>query len=80
MTLARDSDFVKLCLEIPHDIEHVQVYIHKMAIRIGDAEFDAKISFADREEVPRLLGRMGIFQKFQVCFDEKTLMVHFIKN
>ena len=58
----------------------MKVYIHKMAIRIGDAEFDAKISFADREEVPRLLGRMGIFQKFQVCFDEKTLMVHFIKN
>ena len=23
MTLAHDSDFVKLCLEIPHDIEHV---------------------------------------------------------
>jgi len=24
MTLAHDSDFVKLCLEIPHDIEHVR--------------------------------------------------------
>ena len=29
MTLAHDSDFVKLCLEIPHDIEHVQNYADK---------------------------------------------------
>ena len=32
MTLAHDSDFVKLCLEIPHDIEHVRIYPNEVLI------------------------------------------------
>jgi len=47
-------------------------------MRIGDEVFNAMVGFADREEVPRLLGRMSVFSKFQVCFDEKNLTVHFI--
>ena len=44
MTVAHDSDFVKLCLEIPHDIEHVPEVIEKLEnIRI------ALVKSGDRE-------------------------------
>jgi len=58
----------------------MKVYIHEIPVRIGDIEFNARIGFADREEVPRLLGRKSVFQEFQVCFDDKRLMVHFIRD
>ncbi len=58
----------------------MKVYVHAILMRIGEEEFETRIGFAEREEVPRLLGRMNIFPKFQICFDEKELKVHFIKD
>ncbi len=58
----------------------MKVYIHEIPMRIGDFELSTKVGFADREEVPRLLGRKSVFPEFQVCFDEKKLMVHFIRD
>ena len=56
----------------------VRIFIHDIQMRIGNEIFNAKVGFADREGVPRLLGRIGVFSRFQVCFDEKNLNVHFI--
>ncbi|RZN66502.1 MAG: hypothetical protein EF807_08385 [Candidatus Methanolliviera hydrocarbonicum] len=58
----------------------LRIFMHDIPMKIGEDVFNAKVGFADREEVPRLLGRMGIFKRYEVCFDEKDLIVHFIKE
>ncbi len=58
----------------------VRIFVHKIPMRIGEDIFEAKVGFADREEVPRLLGRLSIFPRFQICFDEKDYVVHFNKE
>ncbi|MFQ6056310.1 MAG: hypothetical protein ACE5J3_10065 [Methanosarcinales archaeon] len=57
----------------------VRIFVHEIQMKIGEDVFDVKVGFADSEEVPRLLGRFSIFPKFLICFDEKDLIVHFIK-
>jgi len=38
---------------------------------------DASVSFADSNEVPRLLGRADIFKRFRITFDEANLQTIF---
>ena len=57
-------------LEIP-------AYVREVFIRIGDKEFDARIAFADSDEVPRVLGRSEIFKRFRIIFDEVNLRTIF---
>ncbi|HID27954.1 MAG TPA: hypothetical protein EYP22_09115 [Methanosarcinales archaeon] len=49
----------------------VRIFVHEIQMKIGEDIFDVKVGFADSEEVPRLLGRLSIFPKFLICFDEK---------
>ncbi len=58
----------------------IRIFIHEIPMRIGDEVFNARVGFADKEEVPRLLGRIGVFSKFQICFDENNLSVYFAAN
>lgn len=55
----------------------LRIFIHEVPMRVGEEVLNTKVGFADKEEVPRLLGRISIFSKFQICFDEKNLNVHF---
>lgn len=55
----------------------IPAYVHKVFIRIGDEEFDARIAFADSDEVPRVLGRSEIFKRFRIIFDEVNLRTIF---
>ncbi|MFO7966402.1 MAG: hypothetical protein R6U44_02255 [Archaeoglobaceae archaeon] len=50
----------------------VRIFIHEVPFRIGKEVFNARIGFADKEEVPRLLSRLDFFSEFQICFDEKN--------
>ncbi len=56
----------------------IRIFIHEVPFRIGKEVFNVRIGFADKEKVPRLLGRLDFFSEFQICFDEKNLNVHFI--
>lgn len=51
--------------------------MHEVSIRIGEVELDARIAFADSNEVPRVLGRSGIFKRFRITFDEDNLRTIF---
>ena len=51
----------------------IPAYIHKVKMKIGDTILDVKNSFADSDEVPRLLGRTNIFKHFKITFNESNL-------
>ena len=52
-------------------------YLHVVKMRVGDVAFDARVAFADSDEVPRLLGREDVFKRFRVTFDEADLQTVF---
>jgi hypothetical protein len=43
-------------------------YIHTVGIRIGEETFPARVAFTDGKNHKQLLGRLDIFNKFQMCF------------
>ncbi|MDA2936506.1 hypothetical protein MYX06_04790 [Patescibacteria group bacterium AH-259-L05] len=56
-------------------------YIIKTAkIYLGDAGIEARIAWALTEEAPPLLGRLDVFDKFRIVFDEKRKVVEFYPN
>ena len=55
----------------------VLAYLHEVMVKIGALEFPARIAFADLNEVPRIVGRLDIFRKFKVMFDEQNLQTTF---
>jgi len=52
-------------------------YIHNVKTKIGDTVMDVNVAFADSDEVPRLLGRAGVFNRFRITFDEANLQTIF---
>lgn len=56
----------------------IRVYLHKLKARLGEEKFEARIAFAQRENVPPLLGRTDIFDHFKVCYNNKNLETTFI--
>jgi len=55
----------------------IRVYVHKLNAQLGKEKFEARIAFAQRENVPPLLGRTDIFNHFKVCYDHKHLETTF---
>lgn len=52
-------------------------YIHNVKMRIGETVFNVEVAFVDSDEVPRLLGRKGVFERFKIAFDEANLQAVF---
>ena len=50
----------------------------EMVIRIGGIEFPAPIAFAETDDVEPLLGREGVFTRFDVNFKQRSLTGEFI--
>src|SRR5262245_35993668 len=45
-------------------------HIHELAVRLSDGlEFTAPFAIAEAEDVPNLLGRKGLFERFAISFD-----------
>ncbi|RMF74061.1 MAG: hypothetical protein D6744_14975 [Planctomycetota bacterium] len=45
-------------------------FVHQLSARVGDVPaFPLRIAFAEREEVPNLLGRLDVLDRFQLDFD-----------
>jgi len=62
------------------DGSFIPVYFHKVAMKIGDIEFESEVGFSERLGVGfNLLGRNDIFEIFKVCFSDKEKRVSFIK-
>jgi len=58
---------------IPYILKEVSYIFHNKKIR-------GKIAWALIEETPLLLGRMDIFNKFRIIFDEKNGWIDFEEN
>lgn len=50
----------------------IKAYIHKVSLRIKEVEFKARIAFAERNDIPRFLGRIDVFEHFRICFIERA--------
>ena len=60
------------------DGSYIPTYIHNLAIQIGDAQITAPIGFSERLGVGfNLLGRTGVFNQFEVCFNDHERKVTF---
>jgi len=55
----------------------IPAYTHKIKMKIEETNLDVSVSFADSDEVPRLLGRTDIFKHFKITFDEEKLEIIF---
>jgi predicted aspartyl protease len=62
------------------DGSFIPTYIHHLAIQIDEWKITAPIGFSERLGVGfNILGRKGIFDQFQVCFNDHTRKVTFQK-
>ncbi len=60
------------------DGSYIPTFIHDLAIQIGTSQITAPIGFSERLGVGfNLLGRSGVFDQFQVCFNDRTRRVTF---
>lgn len=48
----------------------IPIIIKKIKLRIANHEFEARVAWALTENVPILLGRMDVFDKFKITFDQ----------
>lgn len=55
----------------------IPAYTHKVKMKIEETTLNINASFADSDEVPRLLGRTDIFKHFKITFNEQNLEVIF---
>ncbi|MBM4428813.1 MAG: hypothetical protein FJ026_00510 [Chloroflexi bacterium] len=56
----------------------IRTFVHEVPLRLGTESFSCPVAFAERAEVPRLLGHAGIFPRFQVCYDDARRVTQFI--
>ena len=58
--------------------EEIKIFIHKITVRIGDEEIEIRAGFAEREDIPYLLGRTDILNRFNIPFESDKVV--FIKK
>jgi hypothetical protein len=55
----------------------VPYVLRRVRLRLGDAAFPVRVAWALIEEVPLLLGRVDIFARFHILFDERAHLITF---
>lgn len=62
------------------DGSFIPTYLHDLPIQIGTSELTVPVGFSERLGVGfNLLGRTGVFDQFQVCFNDRARKVTFEK-
>ena len=51
--------------------------LRRVLFRLGPFSFHARVAWAQRDDVPILLGRAGVFDRFAITFDEHRNSVTF---
>lgn len=60
------------------DGSQIIVYVHKIRARLAGKEFRAIVGFSRHLGIGfNIIGRLGIFDRFRICFDEKEKAVEF---
>ena len=58
----------------------IPTYLNELDIQVGVEKFTATIGFSEKLGIGfNLLGRVSIFNRFKVCFDEQKYLVTFEK-
>ena len=55
----------------------VSYIVKRVNIKLNNKNLSVRIAWAMLEEVPILMGRMDIFDKFRIIFDEKAGLIDF---
>lgn len=50
----------------------IKTYIHVVEMKIGDVEIEVKVAFAIDDTPPNLLGRIDVFNVFDLYFKSRT--------
>ena len=54
----------------------IPVYLHKLPVKFANVKFNAPLGFSENLGVGfNLLGRIGFFDRFRICFDDKNRVV-----
>lgn len=60
------------------DGSYIPTFIHDLSIQVGGTQITAPIGFSERLGVGfNLLGRTGVFDQFEVCFNDHARKVTF---
>jgi len=60
------------------DGSSIPTFIHDLPVQIGGAQITAPIAFSERLGVGfNLLGRTGVFNQFEICFNDHVRKVTF---
>jgi hypothetical protein len=60
------------------DGSFIPVYLHDLEIQVGTERFSAQVGFSEKLGVGfNLLGRIGVFDAFRICFDESQGILTF---
>jgi len=63
------------------DGSQIKVYIHRVKVDLAGQEFEATIGFSRHLGIGfNIIGRLDIFDKFKICFDESEKIVEFHKK
>lgn len=63
------------------EVTRILVYVHKIRLRIGEEIFEVRVGFAESGvEVPTIIGRLDIFDKYIVQFDDAKRIISFMKD
>ena len=63
------------------DRSKIKIYLHKIKVKIATEEFTATIGFSTQLGIGfNIIGRLDIFNKFKICFDEKESFIEFHPN
>lgn len=56
----------------------IRVFLHDLEVQIGTERFINKIDFSDQMEIPlSVLGKVGIFDRFIICFNQSERTITF---
>jgi hypothetical protein len=56
----------------------IPVYLHDLELQLGAERLTAPVGFSDKLGIGfNLLGRAGIFERFEICFREKQGIISF---
>jgi len=58
--------------------EEIKIFVHKITIRIEEEKIQVRAGFAEREDIPYLLGRTDILTHFNILFEKDRVV--FIKK
>lgn len=58
----------------------IETYIHRVELQIGKFTLETNVAFSKDDTTPNLLGRLGIFETFEIHFKNKTERTCFIRE